>query len=549
MFSIPYLLLFALIIILFICLGSLFERAGKEKWKGFIPGLNFYTWLTILKRPWWWLILLIIPGVNLIMLIIMNVETGIAFGKRSTKEQWFFGALPWVAIPQLTFKDNSEYIGPRDWSKTKKSQPREWGEAIVFAVVAATVIRTFFFEAFTIPTSSMESSMNVGDYLFVSKMAYGAKSPMTPIAVPLVHNRLPGTLTDSYVEWFKMPYFRMPGFGSPERMDALVFNYPHGDTAIVDDFLMGHDYHAILKESAVKMAGSENAYLSDPGKYESKARKKIVSGTVPYSRMVGDNFKTGGIKVRPIDKREHYIKRLVGLPGEKFEVRNTDIYINDSQLENATNTQFQNIVYFKSKRGASQLIKDLELHSKYQIQAARADNNGLSKIFMITAPAETIDKLKKDPTVDSVQARILDKGQSQGFLQIFPNSNKEPYKNWNRDNMGPFTIPAEGDIINLTTENLPIYKRVIEAYEGNTLSVKDGKIYINGEQTDTYTIKQNYYWLMGDNRHNSVDSRYWGFVPEDHVVGRAVFTWFSKRNANDHFEPGIQWDRMFQTVK
>lgn len=569
MFTIPYILLYLLILILFICLGNIFERAGKEKWKGFVPVLNFFTWLQILKRPWWWLLLLIIPGVNLIMLIIMNVETAIAFGKKSTKEQWFFGALPWVAMPQLALKDDSKYIGPRDWSKKKKSQPREWGEAIVFAVVAATVIRTFFFEAFTIPTSSMESSMNVGDYLFVSKMSYGAKSPMTPISVPLVHNRIPGSLTDSYVEWFKMPYFRIPGFGDVERMDAMVFNYPHGDTAIVDDFLMGHDYHSILTESAIFMAAdskesnmrdrarANNArakYLSNPEKYRRMARERMEKGFVPYSGMTGVNHKIGGLKVRPIDKREHYIKRCVGLPGDKLEIKDQVIHIDDTPLENAENTQFSNLIYLKKPLTRLELADIFGLHSWYQVklrsQGIERQSNDRSKEFLITCSNNLVAEMRANTSVvDSVVNNVIPAGSGYGFLKMFPNSNLEPYNKWNIDNYGPVNIPAEGEVVDLTLGNLPLYKRVIEAYEGNTLKVKDGKIFINGTETNSYTIKQNYYWLMGDNRHNSADARFWGFVPEDHVVGRAAFTWMSRTNAKDHFEPGFRWERMFQTVK
>ncbi|MEJ6682134.1 MAG: signal peptidase I [Flavobacteriales bacterium] len=569
MFTIPYILLYLLILTLFICLGTVFEKAGKEKWKGYVPILNFFTWLQILKRPWWWLLLLIIPGVNLIMLIIMNVETAIVFGKRSTKEQWFFGALPWVAMAQLAFKDNSEYIGARDWNKKKKSQPREWGEAIVFAVVAATVIRTFFFEAFTIPTASMESSMNVGDYLFVSKMSYGAKSPMTPISIPLVHNRIPGSLNDSYVDWFKMPYFRMPGFGNVERMDAMVFNYPHGDTAIVDDFLMGHDYHSILTESAIFMAAdskesnmrdrtrANNAraqYLSNPEKYRSMARERMKKGFVPYSGMTGVNHKIGGLKVRPIDKREHYIKRCTGLPGNKLEIKNQVIHIDDVPLENAENTQFSSLLHLKKPLTRLEVAEIFGLHSWYQVklrsQGIERKTNDRSKEFLITCSNNLVAEMRANSSVvDSVVNNIVPAGSGYGFLKMFPNSNLAPFNKWNIDNYGPVNIPAEGEVVNLTLDNVPLYKRIIEAYEGNTLEIKDGKIFINGSESESYTIKQNYYWLMGDNRHNSADSRFWGFVPEDHVVGKAAFTWMSRTNANDHFEPGFRWDRMFKTVK
>ena len=506
------------------------------------------------------------------MLVIMIVETGIAFGKRSTQEQWFFGALPWVAVPQLAFKDESEFIGPRDWSKKKKSQPREWGEAIVFAVVAATVIRTFFFEAFTIPTSSMESSMNVGDYLFVSKMSYGAKSPMTPISIPLVHNRIPGTLTDSYVEWFKMPYFRMPGFGDVERMDAMVFNYPHGDTAIVDDFLMGHDYHSILTESAIFMASGKSnkamdnrnnpalynnacaSYLSDPEKYRTQATKQMEKGIVPYSRMSGINFKTGGLKVRPIDKREHYIKRCVGLPGDKLQIKDQVIHIDDQPIQNAENTQFSHVLYLKKPLKRTEIADMFGLHSWYQVksltQSQEKHIDERSSQFLITCSEGIISEMRANTSlVEKVIDNLSVAGNPSGFLKMFPNSNLVPYNSWNVDNYGPVNIPAEGEVINLTMQNLPIYERIIEAYEGNTLSVIDGKIFINGDESTSYVIKQNYYWLMGDNRHNSADSRFWGFVPEDHVVGRAAFTWMSRKNANDHFESGIRWNRMFKGVE
>ena len=563
-FTLDYILLYLLIIILFVCLGNIFERAGKPKWHGYVPGLNFYTWLTILKRPWWWLILLITPFVNFIMLVIMLVETGIVFGKRSTKEQWFFGALPWVAIPQLAFKDKSDYIGPREWNeKKKKSQPREWGEAILFAVVAATIIRTYCFEMYTIPTPSMESSMNVGDYLVVSKASYGAKSPMTPVALPLVHNRLPGSLTNSYVDWFKLPYYRLPGFGNPERMDAMVFNYPSGDTAIVHDYFMGHDYHQILRESAKFIASGAktypeyrrkeqvgiNNYLKEKEKYLDLARKQMAKGIIPFASNDNQgkyvNIKTGGLVVRPVDKREHYIKRLVGMPGDKLEIKDRQVFIDDSELENPENLQYSYFFFPQAGFNKTAFAKKFGLHSKYQIQGFDTGNG--NKVWILMCNENTLNAIQKAGY--KVEPRIEEAGSSPGLENIFPNSNLAPFNGWNKDNYGPINIPKEGDAVNLTVANLPLYKRIIEAYEGNKLSVQDDKIFINGQETSTYTIKQNYYWLMGDNRHNSVDSRFWGFVPEDHVVGKAVITWFSKRNEINHFEPGIQWDRMFKTVK
>ena len=232
---IPWILLIALIVVYSITLPPLLKRAGLNATLGYIPLVNFFPFLKMIKRPWWWFFLLLSPGVNLMMLVIINVELGIAFGKRKTGEQWFFGALPWYALFKLAYQEKEvAFIGPRDWTGKKKSFGREWGEAIVFAVVAASVIRTFFIEAFTIPTPSMEKSMLVGDYLFVSKLSYGPKVPQTPVSIPFVHNAIPGGMTNSYVDWFSLPYFRLPGMGKVVRFDPVVFNFPNCDTIMVD---------------------------------------------------------------------------------------------------------------------------------------------------------------------------------------------------------------------------------------------------------------------------------------------------------------------------
>ena len=229
--NLPIIILLLLIAVYFATWYKLFEKAGEEAWKGFVPFLNIVIWLKILKRPWWWLFLLLVPGINLLMLIILNVETAKAFNLRTTKEQWLAGIIPHLVFIQIAYQNKGSYVGPIDWTGRKKGMAREWGEAIIFAVVAATIIRTFLMEAYTIPTPSMEKSLMVGDYLFVSKISYGPKLPNTPISFPFAHHTLPLTHhTKSYVEWFKLPYFRLPGLGSVERMDAVVFNFPEGDT-------------------------------------------------------------------------------------------------------------------------------------------------------------------------------------------------------------------------------------------------------------------------------------------------------------------------------
>lgn len=542
---IAWILLLALIVIYCITLPMLLKRAGVgNAVLGYIPLVQFFPFLKMLKRPWWWFFILLCPGINLMMLVIINVELGIAFGKRSTKEQWFFGALPWVAISKLALKEKEvPYMGPRDWTGKKKSAMREWGEAIVFAVIAASIIRTFFFEAFTIPTPSMEKSMLVGDYLFVSKLSYGPKIPQTPVSVPFVHNTLPGSMTDSYVDWFSLPYFRLPGFGKVERFDPVVFNFPHGDTIIVDPFYAGHDYYSILRNEGMVMAGSYEKYLENPEKFNQLARNNFEKKKVCLScgRDAGGRaFPIGGVKARPVDKQENYVKRCIGLPGEDLQIINHETYINGQKIEDPEGMMLSYVVEMKDRKSLNNLFKE------YKVNINDRDvRNGSATISSFTKA--DIEKLKKDPNVISITPRndsLMENGMS-----IFPNSPMAPFNTWTRDNFGPIHIPAKGETIELTPENLVKYKRVIVTYEKNNLEQRDGKIFINGQETTQYTFKQNYYWMMGDNRHQSADSRYWGFVPEDHIVGKPVFTWFSKEDPNYQETGEIRWNRMFRTVK
>lgn len=563
----PEIFLALLIIIYCITLPSILKRAGKTSVLSYIPLLQFFPFLQAIKRPWWWFLLLIIPGVNLLMLIIINVELGIAFGKRKTAQQWIFGALPWYAFIQLAFKEKEvAYIGPRDWTGVKKTFLREWGEAILFAVVAASVIRSFFLEAFTIPTPSMERSMLVGDYLFVSKMSYGAKLPQTPVSVPFVHNALPGTMVNSYVDWFSLPYLRLPGFGSVERFDPVVFNFPHGDTILVDPYYAGHDYYGILKNEAKYIFQKENPnalkfdstgfnwydeFTKVESVYLAKARDNFMNKKICYScatngQMKRNGVEIGGLRARPIDKKENYIKRCMGVPGDNLEIRNRQVYINGAAVENPAGLQYTHFVYLTPSYSGEQInAAVIKIADNYELnfQEIGFQNNQL----MMTMTEEIARQVEKLSYVDSV--RIHDfPAEANNLGQYFPNANMEPYKHWTVDNYGPVHIPAAGETIELTLENLPLYRRVIDVYEENDLQVKDGKIFINGAEAGSYTFRYNYYWMMGDNRHNSADSRVWGFVPENHVVGKAVFTWFSKEDPNYRRSSRIRWNRMFRLV-
>jgi signal peptidase I len=545
---IPWIILAALIAIYSITLPVLLKRAGLNAAMGYIPLINFFPFLKLIKRPWWWFLLLLCPGVNLLMLIVMNVELGIAFGKRSMKDQWIFGALPWYALPQLAFKEKEvAYVGPRDWTGKKKSVQREWGEAIVFAVVAASVIRTFFIEAFTIPTPSMEKTMLVGDYLFVSKMSYGPKIPQTPMSVPFVHNAMPGSMANSYVDWFSLPYFRLPGFGDVERMDPVVFNFPNGDTIMVDPFYAGHDYYSYVRKEAMFLAGGYDNYKTNPEKFNQLARKNFAEKHICKacaSEQKARSVQIEGVRYRPMDKKENYVKRCVGLPGDNLSIKNRQLMINGEAIPDPEGVMYSYLIATKSSTTLDKIYDEFKTNMN---DRNRGVINGMPATIS-SFKASEIEKMKTWSDVIAIEPQI--DSIPKESLAYYPNVDMAPFNTWTIDNFGPIHIPAKGEKIDLTPENIALYKRVITSYENNTWEEKNGAIYINGQAATTYEFKQDYYWMMGDNRHQSADSRYWGFVPEDHIVGKPVFTWFSKAgNPQYHDHSGIRWNRMFRTVK
>lgn len=549
--SLPWILLIVLLVIQFICLPSLLKRAGLDGWKGYVPVLHWLTWLKMINRPWWWVFLLLVPGVNLIMLTIMHVETAICFSRLEPKDQWFAGLLPWVYLPKLAFQDKeAKFIGARDWTKKKKSFGREWGEAIIFAIVAASVIRTFFFEAFTIPTPSMEGSMLVGDYLFVSKMSYGAKSPQTPMSIPFIHNTIPSTLTDSYVDWFTMPYFRLPALGKVDRYDPVVFNFPHGDTIVVHPFWMGHDYYGILRQEAFFMARyDQDAFRADPSKYMNMARTNLEEKKLCYTCQRDQNLAQngkpvviGGTKARPIDKCENYVKRCIGLPGEDLQIINQAVHINGAPIDDPEFMQVKYRINFSVNNGLQTLRKVISfVASEVPYDAVNAQ----SVVIPLTkADLETVRNMKIVASVEPVTYPETEFNQ----LNFFPNFDAPAFTSWSWDNYGPIHIPKAGETVTLDENNVRVFERVIRVYEGNELQILADGVYINGSKTDKYTFKFDYYWMMGDNRHNSADSRVWGFVPETHVVGKPVFCWMSKMDEVNHGKSGFRFERMFRLV-
>ena len=598
--------LFAIIYILgpFVGLCFVFRKAGQAWWKALVPVYNIVLWIKICGKNWKWYIYFLIPAINIFTFLMLVVETAKAFGRHSFWEHTLAVLFPFAYLPYLGL-GKLEYVDPKSHDEVKYSSAREWLDAIVFALVAAVIIRGNCMEFYKIPSSSMEKSLLVGDYLMVSKVAYGPRVAMTPLSFPLVHNVLPltGGQRESYLKWIRLPYHRYPGLRSVSRYDATVFNYPDGDT-VCTAFQSNRSYHDLVRDYG---------------------RETVHSNPAVFGRIV----------VRPSDKRENFIKRCIGLPGETLEVRDQQVIINGKAIANPIELEFTYAVLLKESYEdymtsmvqmggfggdllTAKMQKDLKFFesmgiskedcenaigyyqyyflndSQLQCALSYGDNvnvepmgytrgdscrlvrltpryrlvytagsemavseammrltqelkdGGLSQeemdrmnqVYTLPLTAEMAERLAGDPAVEAVMPLSTQKGYSR--LDLFPHS--EGYC-WSVDNFGPVTIPAKGATVTLTTENLPLYRRVIEVFEGNTLEVRDGHIFINGQEATTYTFKMDYYWMMGDNRHNSADSRYWGFVPEDHIVGRASMIVFSKNQDTRK----IRWNRFFRT--
>ncbi len=391
-----------------------------------------------------------------------------------------------------------------EWCRRSKSYKfvYEWVNAIVFATVVASLIHIFFFQMYVIPSSSMEKSLLVGDYLYVSKAAYGPKMPNTPVAFPFVHHTMPfSTAKKSYSECVKWPYHRLKGLGKVKRNDAVVFNFPAGDTVLLEDQAV--TYYDVLRR-----------YQRQYGQEE--GRKRL--------------FNDYTVITRPVDKREHYIKRCVALPGDTLQIVGSEVYINSQPQAEIPGKQFFYTVQ-TTKPLSQYAIDNLEI----------TEYSGQRGFYYMALTEQKAEELRKLENVIEVK-RLLSEGTSP---DVFPHDSRE---GWNADNYGPIWIPQRGATVELTVENLPLYERIISLYEGNTLEVRDGVIFINGQPADSYTFKMDYYWMMGDNRHNSADSRFWGFVPEDHIVGKASLIWLSLDRSKS-FPSNIRWNRIFSKVK
>ena len=497
-------------------LWFVFKKADIEPWKALIPIYNIVVWIKICGKSWRWYIYFIIPAINVFTFLLLVVETAKCFRRYNFWEQTFAVIFPWIYLPLLGLS-KFEYTNPKELPPHKISEARDWLDAIVFALVAAVIIRGNIVEFYKIPSSSMEKSLLVGDYLMVSKIAYGPRVPMTPLSFPLVHNVLPLTngQKESYLKWIKLPYHRYPGLGHINRFDAVVFNYPDGDTMCTAQF-SNRSYHDLVREYGLDAV--ENDRVFD---------------------QFGNRIEIGKIRVRPVDKRENFIKRCIGLPGDEIKIVDQQVYVNGEPIENPENLQFTHAVLFRPQMSNPIRVLDELGVSQEDLYNAQAEQRySGSPYLMLPLSRATAKQLSARYDVLDVQCIVYPPDSTNSHI-LFPHA--DGYQ-WSIDNFGPVHIPAKGESINLTTENLPLYRRVIEVYEGNTVEVFDNTIYINGEESDTYTFNMDYYWMMGDNRHNSVDSRFWGFVPEDHISGKAVTIVWS--HDKDHRK--IRFNRLFK---
>ena len=513
---------------------KLYVKAGRKAWEAFVPVYNGIVLMQIINRPKWWILLLFIPVINLFLFPIIWIETLRTFGKKSTVDMVLGVVTLGLYIAYVNYTQETTYHANRDLTPPNKTM--DTLGSLSFAIVVATLVHTYFIQPYTIPTSSLEKSLLVGDFLFVSKFHYGARTPMTPIAAPMVHDTLPIIKTKSYLAKPSLPYFRFPALQKIERNDIVVFNWP-ADTLF-------HMYKAADK------------------RYD-----------------------------KPIDKKTNYVKRCTAIPGDKIEIKDGIIFINGKESILPERAKPQYFYLIKTNNVNADEIKNFyqitegyplfeikneiwnkpefknELISRYEFEeisrdtlttavTGQVDQEIYNKLGLMISPnyfygnltAEKYEQLKSDSRISSVK-RQISKTAEDGIFPDIQDGKPSVKNNWNRDNMGPIYIPEAGKTVTLNKENLPLYKKIIGEYEGNDLKVNGDEIRINGQVATSYTFKQDYYWMMGDNRHNSLDSRYWGFVPADHIVGKPIFIWMSIDGINDGIKNwSIRWDRLFTTV-
>ena len=422
-----------------------------------------------------------------------------------------------------------------------------WVDAIVFALIGVYFLTQFFFQNFVIPSSSLEKTLLTGDYLLVSKLAYGPRIPQTPLTMPMTQHTLPIINCKSYLEYPHWDYRRVKGLGNVEVNDIVVFNYPAGDTVALAQ--QNQDYYRLAYQIGDQLLGTQTAdttsifpqtivipataSLLPETSYEEQQRiyNNVYAAGAAYMRQHPEEF--GEITSRPTDRRENYVKRCVGLPGQTLQIKNDTVYLDGKPNPEPENVQYAYEVTFKQD-----LPDELKRELGITEEDLYAQRNGNTVWMPLTHKVRKELEARKD-IVASIARAVPDAGW------LYP---QNMAKDWTTANYGPLWIPKKGETLRLTLANLPIYERPIRVYEGNSLVVRGGKIYINGKAADSYTFKMDYYWMQGDNRDNSADSRFWGFVPEDHIVGKPLFIWISLDPDYGLFDGKMRWNRFFKRV-
>lgn len=483
----------------FLATYRLYKKAGKKPFEALIPICNIFVLMKIINRPTWWLFLFFIPIINLIILPVVWVETCRSFGKNDTKDTVLAVVSLGLYIAYLNYhSDQLKYTKNRESSP--KAGVEETISSLLFAIIVATLVHTYVVQPFTIPSSSMEKTLLVGDFLFVSKLHYGARVPMTLLALPMVHDSIPFIKEKSYVfndvlsekgtsflNFFQLPYFRLPSYQKIKRNDIVVFNQPADTLLDMNNFSPDRNYY------------------------------------------------------KPIDKKTNLVKRCVGIPGDVLEVVNGEVTINGKATVIPDRAKYEFSYFIKFKTQFSSYEDVMTILRLYDITDGLAYDD-TSGGYFIQATELAVTKARNNPYIESIILKKAKKGYRDS--KIFPHNTNY---NWNADFFGPITIPEKGKTIAINLKVLPIYKRVITEYEGHELINKGQQVFIDGVPATTYTFKQDYYWMMGDNRDNSIDARYWGFVPFDHIVGKPVFIWLSWNSEGKGINK-IRWDRMFTTV-
>jgi signal peptidase I len=530
-----WLLIFLLLgyILLSISLYFVFQKANEAGWKALVPGWNFVVWCRLIGRGGWHAAWLLFPIVNIFIYAGMTIDMVRSFRKFSFAHSVLAVLFAPFFFFYLGHSEKERYDGPaltkeREFraqykaaeaekntkqlrkleanNPYKKSAMREWVEAIIFAVFAAAFIRMFLIEAYVIPTSSMEDSLLVGDFLFVSKAHYGIRLPETVLQIPLLHNRIPRLGMESYLAKPNLPYKRLPALEKVEHNKPVVFNYPEGDSVYVF-----------------------------PERTWSVHDQRRGSIPFPYSQQISSG--RSKLVARPMDKKDHYIKRCIGLPGDTLQIRDRQVYINGRPAVNPRYLQYTYIVRFPSSAINTRAFADWGI-SNEDIQNDPANSN-VRYMVLTEEQKEKVQAMDANIVIEPLRFGREHAGR------VFPHD-VEHFPEWTVDNYGPVYIPKKGSTTWIGRENIALFRRLITAYEGNILEEKDGKIFINGQPAAEYTFKMDYYWMMGDNRHNSEDSRVWGFVPEDHVVGKPLFIWFSAKDSNPF--RGVRWHRIFSSA-